>query len=195
MRKIYISGGKHFTPIIQRHIESLNFEPSNVENDAVHSDIKKLIDSDAIYLASDWTCHKASLVAHKVADLHNIPCYLAQNLEFLDTLDLAIFDIHGITLDDLKQPNRKPLLVSIRTMYVGICLNQGICRRLLSIRIQRQDSEITHLHKKHQEFYKFDPNYRRMYDRIEDYIEFGIPKVVDYIVSHSQSIDHDQPED
>lgn len=195
MKTIYIAGGKHFTPEIKQHLESIGFEPDNTDGDIVNSDFRLLLDCDAIYLANDWSLFQESVLAFKVARLHGFPCYKAQEIDLLQQMNIAIVELFGTSLSDIRKFNRKPQLTSVRTMYVGLAKAKGITDHLLTYQIQRQPSEIMHLQKKHKEFYKFDPRYRRMFDRMEDFLEFGIPKMVENYEQSTINITDDDEND
>lgn len=171
MKTIYINGVGEYTDNIKKNVEGMGFTPSNIVDGNIIHKFSLVEQSDAMYLSTGWTKLTNNILEQKIATVLNKEIYQQEDFNFMDMLDVAILDVFDMGLDMIVKYDKRSKTTNIRTMYVGLARQKGVSMSLVSDKIQRHTTEIMHLEKKHEDFYKYDPEYRRKFHRLEDYIE------------------------
>lgn len=151
------------------------FNSKNVQTSLI-PDLSKRIeileDEQYLFLPNDWINDEELIVLKFRAEQKNYKIEYADSAPKTSTqlifeeIEKAINIVTGLNLNDYALNDRQTHLFYARVIYVTICFSYKIEKKLISKRINKSINTIKQIIEKHDDFFKYTPEYRRNYNDV-----------------------------
>ncbi|MCA4782332.1 hypothetical protein IF125_08645 [Empedobacter stercoris] len=151
------------------------FNSKNVQTSLI-PDLSKRIeileDEQYLFLPNDWINDDELIVLKFRAEQKNYKIEYADSAPKTSTqlifeeIEKAINVATGLNLNDYALNDRRTHLFYARVIYVTICFSYKIEKKLISKRINKSIKTIEQIIEKHDDFFKYTPEYRRNYNDV-----------------------------
>lgn len=177
-KRIYINGMGSYSPEIQKYIDRIGYNPVNVKDGGIEPNLRKVFDSDAIYLTRNWSVDKGRVLAMRLASHCGLLVYKEKELSMMERLDVAMVDLFQISIRDMRVRDKRPLVSDLRSCYVGYALGHDVRVGMLSEHMDRHLSNIRYLNHRHQNYLLYDTAYRARYKKLDKYMKsIDLPEI------------------
>lgn len=94
--------------------------------------------------------------------------YLKNKHPYLRAAEEAVFEVTGMTLEDLRGPRRFTDVVFARMVFAYLCYDEVKPTVLLASYLNRDHATVLYWHSKHEEYSKYDNLYIFMLNAMEN---------------------------
>lgn len=134
--------------------------------------IEILEDEQYLFLPNNWINDEELIILKFRAEQKNYKIEYADSAPKTSTqlifeeIEKAINIVTGLNLNDYALNDRQTHLFYARVIYVTICFSYKIEKKLISKRINKSINTIKQIIEKHDDFFKYTPEYRRNYNDV-----------------------------